>query len=248
MPRSVEYGAGSFLTYSRTLTEYGSGVKLELTASRDSPAAAAVDESRPVRHRRSHARMDAPARRRVRLQFSEAAATVRWRSGIPSGQLGRARSRDRRRIRGIRRSPHHCRAAGTSWRAGTRRATPPRVSPILATVVIATGQQAGVFGGPLFTLLKAVTAIQLAARGVGRARRSGRARCSGSMPKIMTGKRSAAAPCSTRSFKPKTITLADSGRRRRAADRAADARRARGAAIDDLLAAAAATDFTAQCE
>ncbi|MEP6915720.1 MAG: bacillithiol biosynthesis cysteine-adding enzyme BshC [Acidobacteriota bacterium] len=32
------------------------------------------------------------------------------------------------------------------------------------TVAILTGQQAGVFGGPLFTLLKAVTAIQLARR------------------------------------------------------------------------------------
>jgi len=31
-------------------------------------------------------------------------------------------------------------------------------------VVIATGQQAGAFGGPLFTLLKAVTAIQLASK------------------------------------------------------------------------------------
>src|SRR5204863_331896 len=31
-------------------------------------------------------------------------------------------------------------------------------------VVIATGQQAGVFGGPLFTLLKAVTAIKLASK------------------------------------------------------------------------------------
>ena len=51
-----------------------------------------------------------------------------------------------------------------------RRGAPPQARDAAArladprTVVIATGQQAGAFGGPLFTLLKAVTAIQLSQR------------------------------------------------------------------------------------
>ncbi len=51
-----------------------------------------------------------------------------------------------------------------------RRGAPPEARAAAAqlanpkTVTVTTGQQAGVFGGPLFTLLKGITAIQLARR------------------------------------------------------------------------------------
>ncbi len=51
-----------------------------------------------------------------------------------------------------------------------RRDSPPAARAAVAaladpsTVAIVTGQQAGLFGGPLFTLLKAVTTIRLSAR------------------------------------------------------------------------------------
>lgn len=51
-----------------------------------------------------------------------------------------------------------------------RRGAPPEARAALdrlrqpGTVAVLTGQQAGVYGGPLFTLLKAITALKLAAR------------------------------------------------------------------------------------
>jgi bacillithiol biosynthesis cysteine-adding enzyme BshC len=78
-----------------------------------------------------------------------------WRAAI-----ARAQAHPRRRDQmaaaimgqlGARRSPDAAKEAAARFRD-------PR------TVAIVTGQQAGLFGGPLFTLLKAITTIQLAAR------------------------------------------------------------------------------------
>lgn len=74
----------------------------------------------------------------------------------------------------IRRSQSHTRSSTAIARIVAaqqeRRGAPPEARAAAAqladpkTVTVTTGQQAGVFGGPLFTLLKAITAIQLARR------------------------------------------------------------------------------------
>jgi bacillithiol biosynthesis cysteine-adding enzyme BshC len=70
----------------------------------------------------------------------------------------RAHARDHTAIARIIRTQQERRGAPPEARAAAERLADP------GTVAVVTGQQAGVFGGPLFTLLKAITAIQLAKR------------------------------------------------------------------------------------
>ncbi len=132
-----------------------------------------------------------------------------------------------------------------------RRAAPERARQAAArladprTVVIATGQQAGVFGGPLFTLLKAVTAIQLAAR----------VSAEHGVPAVPVfwvdaedhdWEEIRSSTVLDADFQPKTITLADlpGAGELPIAQLFLDERVSKS--IDDLVAALPSTDFTAQ--
>lgn len=78
-----------------------------------------------------------------------------WSDAIASAQ---AHPRNRERMAAILKAQQERRGAPEEARAATDRLADSR------TVAILTGQQAGLFGGPLFTLLKALTAVKLAAR------------------------------------------------------------------------------------
>ena len=78
-----------------------------------------------------------------------------WRDAVARAQQ---HPRDRAAIAAILAAQQSARSAPAEARTAATRLADP------AAVAVVTGQQAGVFGGPLFTLLKALTALQLARR------------------------------------------------------------------------------------
>jgi bacillithiol synthase len=153
------------LTYSRTLTEYGAVSAEPITSeSPGSPAEArpadgsgrvgldvrTLDWMRPLLGEYAF-----NFQRIAPLYAGDPASKDAWESAIRRSQ---AHPRDRAAIATIVASQQERRGAPPAAREAAARLSDPN------TVVVATGQQAGAFGGPLFTLLKAVTAIQLADR------------------------------------------------------------------------------------
>ena len=78
-----------------------------------------------------------------------------WKDAV---QRAQQYPRDRARLVEVLRAQQEHRGAPAESRAAAARLADP------ASVAVVTGQQAGVFGGPLYTLLKALTALQLARR------------------------------------------------------------------------------------
>lgn len=81
-----------------------------------------------------------------------------WRAAIRRATSSPGAPRERDVIAGVIEAQQMRREAPEAARANARRLSDP------ASVTIVTGQQAGAFGGPLYTLLKAITTLQLARR------------------------------------------------------------------------------------
>lgn len=81
-----------------------------------------------------------------------------WRAAIRRATSSSGTPRDRHVVAGIIEGQQARREAPEAARSNARRLADP------TAVAIVTGQQAGAFGGPLYTLLKAITTLQLARR------------------------------------------------------------------------------------
>ena len=150
------------MTYSPTLTQYEALSESPASHRADSPVAAAADESRP-------SGIDVRALEWMRPLVGEYAFNFQNLSQLYAGDPAKPDAW-REAIARARAQPRDPAIAGIIATQQAARRAPPRAREFAAhladprAVVIATGQQAGVFGGPLFTLLKAVTAIQLATK------------------------------------------------------------------------------------
>ena len=150
------------MTYLRTLTQYEALSESSASNRAGSPAATAADESRP-------AGLDVRSLEWIRPLVGEYAFNFQKLSQLYAGDPAKPDSW-RQAIARVHSQPRDPAIAGVIATQQAARGAPPRAQEAAArladprAVVIATGQQAGVFGGPLFTLLKAATAIQLATK------------------------------------------------------------------------------------
>ncbi|HTG98975.1 MAG TPA: bacillithiol biosynthesis cysteine-adding enzyme BshC [Vicinamibacterales bacterium] len=146
----------------RTLTQYEALSESSASNRAGSPAATAADESRP-------AGLDVRSLEWIRPLVGEYAFNFQKLSQLYAGDPAKPDSW-RQAIARVHSQPRDPAIAGVIATQQAGRGAPPRAQEAAArladprAVVIATGQQAGVFGGPLFTLLKAATAIQLATK------------------------------------------------------------------------------------
>jgi bacillithiol synthase len=152
-----------FLTYSGTLTEYGAVSAEPITSESPETASVAAAGAPPVGIDVRTLEWMRPLLGDYAFNFPRVAPLYAgdpsnkeaWAAAIERSQ---AHTRDAPGIASIIEAQQERRGAPPQAREAAARLADPR------TVVIATGQQAGAFGGPLFTLLKAVTAIQLSRR------------------------------------------------------------------------------------
>ena len=144
------------------MTQYEALSESSASNRAGSPAATAADESRP-------AGLDVRSLEWIRPLVGEYAFNFQKLSQLYAGDPAKPDSW-RQAIARVHSQPRDPAIAGVIATQQAARGAPPRAQEAAArladprAVVIATGQQAGVFGGPLFTLLKAATAIQLATK------------------------------------------------------------------------------------
>ncbi len=191
------------LTYFRTLTEYGA-VSAESPASQasGSPAAAAVDESRPSGIDVRTLEWMRPLVGEYAFNFQKLARSVRRQSGLGRSGWADAIARSHAHPRDPAIARSHCRAAGTSRRArrGARSGCASRGS--------AERSSSRPDNRPACSAVRSSRCSRPSPRSSSRRRcpptmASRRCRCSGSTPKITIGRRFAAARCSIADFQPR---------------------------------------------